>query len=188
MLAQVASRNRGFTLTEVAIALVIVGVLAATGIPSFMAWLQNLQIRTAAENIRSGLQAARAEAIRRNALIEFTLDNPSVTGGTGWTIKAPNAPAAEQTIETVPSSEGTRNVVLTLLPGGAVGTTFNGFGRLATTGANPLLCIRLTNVMLDTADTHEFAVAITDGSEIKLCDPQITDPKDPRTCPPTCTL
>lgn len=186
MLDQGPSRNRGFTLTEVAVALVIVGVLAATGIPSFMAWLQNLQIRTAAENIRSGLQKARAEAIRRNTLIEFTLDNPAATGGTGWTIKAPNAPAAEQTIETAPSSEGTRNVVLTLLPGDAIGTTFNGFGRLASTASDPLLCVRLTNALLDTADTHEFAVAIVDGSEIKLCDPQITDPKDPRTCPPTC--
>jgi len=187
MLARLASRNRGFTLIEVAIALVIVGILAATGIPSFIAWLQNAQVRTAAENIRSGLQKARSEAIRRNTLVEFTLDNPSATGGTGWTITAPNAPEAEQTIEVNPSSEGTRNIVLTLRPGGTVGTTFNGFGRLASTAVDPLLCVRLTNAMLEAADTHELAVAIVDGSEIMLCDPQITDLKDPRTCPATCT-
>ena len=188
MLARIASRSRGFTLIEAMVALVILGVLAAAGMPSFFAWLHNAQIRTAAENIRSGLQAARSEAIRRNALIEFTLDNPSVTGGTGWTIRAPNAVLTEQTIQVTPSNEGTRNVVLTRLPNGAVGTTFNGFGRLASTAVNPLLCVRLTNAAVAEADMHEFAVAIVDGSEIKLCDPKITDSKDPRTCPETCAL
>ena len=186
MLARVSSRIRGFTLIEAMVVLVILGVLAAAGMPSFLAMLQNAQIRTAAENIRSGLQAARSEAIRRNALVQFTLDNPTDTGGTGWTISAPNALAAEQTIQVMPSNEGTRNVVLTRMPADAVGTTFDGFGRLASTAANPLLCVKLTNATVAASDMHAFTVAIVSGSEVKLCDPTITDLKDPRTCPLVC--
>lgn len=187
MLTPSARRNHGFTFVEVMVAVAIVAILAAVALPSFVAWLQNAQIRTAAESIRSGLGAARAEAIRRNTLVQFSLDNPTATGGTGWTITAPNAPATEQLIETAPSREGSGNVLLQVLPEGATDTTFNGFGRLASAaGVLTLQCVRFKSASLSAADTHEYAVAIVDGSEIKLCDPLITDSKDTRTCPAVC--
>ena len=61
-----AARQRGLTLIELMIGVVITGILLAMGVPSFASWLQSSQIRTAAGSILDGLQLAHAEAIRRN--------------------------------------------------------------------------------------------------------------------------
>jgi prepilin-type N-terminal cleavage/methylation domain-containing protein len=63
----VRSLRAGFTIIELMITLAVLGVLLALGMPSISSWLQNTQIRTAAEGMVSGLQLARAEALRRNA-------------------------------------------------------------------------------------------------------------------------
>ena len=66
----------GMTIIELLIGFVIVGVLLALGVPSFSAWLQNLQVRNAAETIFNGLQLARANAVQRNKSVTFTMNGP----------------------------------------------------------------------------------------------------------------
>ena len=46
----------------------VLGIMLALGLPSFVETIQNMQVRTAAESILDGLQIARSEAVRRNAL------------------------------------------------------------------------------------------------------------------------
>jgi len=67
------SFQRGFTIIEVMITLVVIGVLLALGTPGFVEWLQNQQIRAAAEATLNGLQVARGEAVRRNTPVRFQL-------------------------------------------------------------------------------------------------------------------
>jgi len=62
---------RGFTIVEVMITLTVLGVLIALGAPSAIEWLQNQQIRAAAEAALNGLQAARTEAVRANLPVRF---------------------------------------------------------------------------------------------------------------------
>jgi len=62
---------RGFTIVEVMIALTVLGVLIAFGAPGFVEWLQNQQIRAAADATLNGLQAARTEAVRTNQPVRF---------------------------------------------------------------------------------------------------------------------
>jgi type IV fimbrial biogenesis protein FimT len=64
---------RGFTLVEVLISIAVLGVLIALGVPGFGEWLQNQQIRAAADATLNGLQVARGEAVRRNAPVRFVL-------------------------------------------------------------------------------------------------------------------
>ncbi len=174
MLASPVKRG-GFTLIEVMVTIAILGLTLAMAAPTVTTWIQNAQIRTAAENILSGLQLARTEAIRRNANIRFTL----AASGTGWTVKAESDGVV---VQSMPSNEGTRNVTVTIT--GTNDVVFNGFGRTATTiVANPLTRIDLDSSSLAASDSHELAVVIKDGSEIKMCDPKVTDPKDPRSCP-----
>lgn len=59
-------RQKGFTLVELMIGLVIVGVLLMQAIPSFSAWIQNMKVRNSAEAILNGLQLARSQAVRSN--------------------------------------------------------------------------------------------------------------------------
>ena len=65
--------QRGFTIIEVLITLAVLGVLLALGTPGFVEWLQNQQIRAAAEATLNGLQVARGEAVRRNTPVRFQL-------------------------------------------------------------------------------------------------------------------
>lgn len=71
------ARVRGFSLIELLISIVILGVLIVLGIPSFSEWLYNSQIRNAAEGVLHGLQVARSEAVRRNGYTQFILLNGS---------------------------------------------------------------------------------------------------------------
>lgn len=66
-------RDAGFSLIELLIGVTIAGILLVMGIPSFKSWLQNTEIRTAAESIQNGLELARAEAVRRNTQVRFQL-------------------------------------------------------------------------------------------------------------------
>jgi type IV fimbrial biogenesis protein FimT len=67
------SSQRGLNLIEVMISLVVLSVLISLGAPGFVEWLQNQQIRAAAEATLNGLQVARGEAVRRNTPVRFQL-------------------------------------------------------------------------------------------------------------------
>lgn len=70
--------HRGFTPIELMVVLVMIGVLLATLMPSMTEWMRNLQVRSAAESLSTGLQKARAEAVRRNQNVYFSLvTNPT---------------------------------------------------------------------------------------------------------------
>lgn len=65
--------QRGVTLTELVIAMAIFGALLVMAAQSFSGWIRNSKVRATAESIQNGLQLARAEAVRRNALVRFQL-------------------------------------------------------------------------------------------------------------------
>jgi type II secretion system protein H len=72
-------RRRGFTLIELAIVLVIFGILMQLAIPSFRSWLANGRVRTVAESLQNDLRQAQAEAVRRNRQVALVLTDSSPT-------------------------------------------------------------------------------------------------------------
>src|SRR5689334_25154051 len=79
------ARSAGFTLVEVLVVMVIVGLLAAFSLPSMRRHLANADIRAVSEEMRSGLEQARSEAIRRNTTVRFDRN------GTGWNVVLPGS-------------------------------------------------------------------------------------------------
>lgn len=195
--------QRGASLVELMIGIAIVAILLTLGIPGFSAWIQNTQVRTAAESVQNGLQLARAEAVRRNTDVQFAQT------GADWTVGCATATAdCPATIQTRSGAEGSANAVVTssevlssgLTAGTAVfaGTViFNGLGRVNPTslGAGNNASFHVTNIQdncvacaagstwSDCPTTHGqmrcLRVVVSTGGQIRMCDPALAGPNDP---------
>lgn len=60
-------RLKGFTLTEVAIAVAVAAILALISIPYFLTVIQRYRVSTAGDALYFYLQYARSEAVKRNS-------------------------------------------------------------------------------------------------------------------------
>lgn len=172
--------QRGVTLIELMIAIAILGLLLGLGVPSFGAWIQNTQIRNAAESVQNGLNLARAEAVRRNIAVKFTLGT-----GSSWTVALSSAGTS---IQSNPNSEGASNATVTATPAGATTATFNGLGRIIANADGSAIVTQLDfavpTTILSASEQRELRITIdTPGGSIRMCDP---DPSvssgDPRKC------
>jgi type IV fimbrial biogenesis protein FimT len=171
-------REAGVTLIELFIALAIFGILLGVAVPAFQTTTQNSRIRTGAESILNGLQLARAEAVRRNAAVQFTLAG---TATTAWTVAVVNG--AE--IQSRAAGEGSSNVTnITLTPPGATQVIFSSQGRVVNPAASTTLnqiVVDVPDSVLASAESRQLRIDIGAGGQIRLCDPALSSP-DPRAC------
>lgn len=176
-----APANRGYSLIELAFAMVLAAVLAALAMPSFATYMQNVQIRTAAEALLNGVQLARAEAVRRNTAVEFVLESST---GTGWTVST----VAGEMLQSRSAAEGSPNAQVVVTPD-TTRLTFNGFGRVITPNpdaSEPISQIVITNPAGGSCSTASgrmrcLQVRVTTGGNVRLCDPTYAA-DDPRGC------
>ena len=183
---------RGLTLVELAVTLAIAAVLSLVGIPSFVDWIRNTQIRTTAESFLSGIQLARAEAVRRNTRVRFQMTDTLTTActlsttGANWVVSLSDVTGAcditgnSDIMQIRPQAEGAGGTVVSATQAALV---FNGLGRptdaivinvegssgtcLAASGS--LRCLR---------------IVVSSSGQVLLCDP---DPSladgNPARCP-----
>jgi type IV fimbrial biogenesis protein FimT len=161
--------QRGFTMIELLITIVIVAILAAIAFPSFQSLLANAQIRTAAQALHDGLQLARVEAIRRNERVVFTKGTES-----GWTV---STDAGGNVLQTRPYTEGSKAATVTVTPSTATKVTFNALGRVvANTDASSSiiqLAIDVPPSVLAADISQNLQIDVTTGGSIRLCDPNV---------------
>ena len=171
------TRQQGVTLVEIAIGLILVAVLAAIAVPSFRDWIQNAQVRTATESIQEGLQMARAEAVRLNGPVAFTLTN---TAGAGWTIRTLNVNDLTALATTQDRSAAeTSNARVTA---SATVVCFNGSGQqiAAAEGACPArsqVTFHIDNpaggTCAPSGNVRCLRVVVRTGGQIRMCDPAL---------------
>lgn len=191
---------RGVSLIELMIGLGIVAILVGMGLPSFNRFLQNTQIRNAAQTTLSGITLARAEAVRRNALVRFSLvSNLTSTcvlnaGSLNWVVSladptgkcdvAPSPTAAPQTVQKHSGTEGSANVQIAATGGSSI--VFNGLGRPVGGAITRLDFSNVTQTCehLDAVNGKMrcLAILVSSGGQPKMCDPKVTDSTDPRYC------
>ena len=72
-------KNNGFTLIEVMIVVVIVGVMAAIAGPELTAFTKNNRIKSQLYNILNAANVARTEAVKRKSRVSLCSSNDTVT-------------------------------------------------------------------------------------------------------------
>ena len=190
--------QRGISLIETLVGMAIVVLALAMGLPSFSTYLQNTQIRNAAEAIQNGLSLARAEAARRNTTVQFVLG-----AGSSWTVGCAtvdgNCPAS---IQARSAADGSSNATVTtsqvITSSGAAATTtaftttlsFNGFGKASTLPPGNSALFDISNssggaTCATAGGTMRcLRVVVTAGGQIRMCDPKLTstNPGNPQAC------
>lgn len=78
--------QRGISLIETMMTIAVIGIMLGVGVPNLAVWMKNNQIKTAAQNILTGLQLARGEAVRQNSRVLFQLTDGSKSGVPIWTV------------------------------------------------------------------------------------------------------
>lgn len=190
--------SAAFTLIELMIALVLFGLLLTFGLPSFATWLQNSQVRTAAESINAGLQLARAEAVRRNVKVIFQLTSAGAQGLSDWSVAANvdiGAPDFEVAIQSRSSAEGSANarigVSSAMQPDPAFSSTIAGgtglpanvvFTPVGRVESGGITRVDVTSAALAAAETRRLVILISPGGQIRLCDPLHTVATNPQGC------
>ena len=188
------SKQRGVSLIEVMIGIIIVSVLLALAATNYSGWMQNQQIRTAAESILNGIQLTRSEAVKNNGRARFVLCSPASPLDSSWEVLAASAaapaPAAslacgagsdavagETRVQERSGQEGSRFAQVVVTPGGATTITFNSFGRVV--DDTPITQIDVATP----AGDRPLRITVGTGGNTRMCDPSpLLSASDPRHC------
>ncbi len=176
------ARPLGFSLVELMIGIAIIGFALVVGIPGYKTWIQNTQIRNAAESIQNGMQRARAEAVGRNTNVAFVL---GVAGNSSWAVNVVN-PAA--VIESRANNEGSTNATSIGLAADLVTVastiTFNNFGAVAVNADGTPALVRVDIGSSRPGQFRDLRITVGVGGNVRMCDPNmpVSVPPSPLAC------
>lgn len=192
-----AMSARGFTLVELMVALAIVALLLMFVAPSSAIWIQNTRLRSSAEAVTSCMQTARLEAIKRNTYVSCQLIDPN---SSAWLVclydpvnnvcqsAQPNLAQRDKSEDAGITTFGVdftnSNTAIALSSGNNMPaqSTFDYFGRLASTAPNNVMRIDVRNTQLSANDERRLVVTITLGGQIHVCDPKLSKATNPQGC------
>jgi len=164
------------------VAVTILAILVAFGIPSFQTWTGNLEIRNLAQSIQDGLRLAQIEATKRNTQVDFVMTaddliaSPNSTSptaintGTSWIVRQ-----GSNFIQGKSKKQGSLSATITPTPNTFDGiVSFNGLGRT-------LLSNNVTLQINSSKGDRPLQVQISVGGKIRMCNP-IFSAGDPQAC------
>jgi type IV fimbrial biogenesis protein FimT len=200
----------GFTLIEAVVALAIMGVLMAVGIPSLSTWNQGRKAAAAAGFYKEGFQLARNQAVTHNSASRLVLSDNTVSGQLDWQVDicfpTPSTPCNEDSgswstvsaaaeadpdqahgfrsvVRSADALPATRNLMLSVSPSGADAIYFTPQGWVDA-GISPR--VQRIDLMPAVGRTGAFrpqAVVVTLAGTASVCDPGVAT-HDSRGCPP----
>lgn len=179
MMRPVTFKSGGFSLIEIMVAIVIVGIVLAYSLPTYAIWIENSKIRNGAESILNGLQKARAAAVMNNAQVEFILGDNSA-----WTVGCvtPTATCPAQ-IEHRASVDGSSSgVTVTTTPASRTTITFSHLGIGVDTDEDEefgRVDVDTTAILSD--DSRNLRIVVSPSGSVRMCDPEFSLP-DPKGC------
>lgn len=160
---------RGLTLIELMVTVAVLAVGLSLAAPTFTQQIGNYRLRTASESIINGLNFARAEAVRRNSPVSFTLSN----AGSGWTVAQVNPANTLQS-----RADGDSPGITASSTTASTTVTFTATGFVD----NSVVRLSQINVASSAANTETRRIDIFGGGLIRVCTPAISAADDPRRC------
>lgn len=197
-------RQRGLSLIEIGVVLVIIGLALAAAAPSMVDWFRDLAVRNAAESVKAGLERARVESLRRNARVGFWLVNDSTgksltnacvlsSSGPSWVVAStspeglcaatPSLTVAPMLVDRWAASEGASRVRVQAvdIDGTASnGLSFNSLGQ-ASTVAGQISRVVFNHETDKSGASPRLEVRVEAGGGVRMCDPT-ADANNPRRC------
>jgi type IV fimbrial biogenesis protein FimT len=172
--------SRGFTLTELMVAISILGTMLTLGFPSFRVWIANSQVRTTADVLQTGLRTAKAEAERRNRSVKFSFTDaapalgatPSA-GGSNWSLQT-IAQFSEATAEYLAGgslSDIANGVTITTTPAVA-SICFDSLGRMVTIAAASCTAAVQSIDVAKSGSDRPMRITVAVGGQVRMCDPK----------------
>lgn len=131
-------KNRGFTLIELMITLVVLTILLSWAVPSFRTAIQNNRITAQSNSFLSALSTARSEAVKRGVRVsvcasaDMATCSGAATWETGWIVFSDNTgvtgdlDGTDTLIKVAEALDGTSTLRET---GGATSASFDQLGR-----------------------------------------------------------
>lgn len=199
---------RGFTLVEIMVAIAILAILLAVGVPNMRSWLTSSSALAAAEFYAEGLKLARAEAVKRNAATRLTLVEGATDAQMGWTVDlcvpTPAAPCTDETgswstTATVAAGTNAKDffsvsrpavnlpatslMTVTRFPAGAVAVYFTPMGWVDGNITPSLNKLELAPSTSQAGAFPTSAVTLTLAGVVTKCNPAAAA-YDSRGCPP----
>lgn len=133
----------GFTLPELLVVVVVLGILASVGASGFQSLIQSQQAKNASFEIFSSLSLARSEAIKRNDSVTLT-PTDATNWGKGWAItSAAGVIKSQSELKKIVISQGAASVVYTPTGRATTPTSF-----LLDVSANPTANARCIKIEL----------------------------------------
>lgn len=168
--------QKGFTLIELMVVVVVLAILMSIAAPSYRAFIANTQIRNTAESVRNGLQLARSEAVKRNQSVKFTLSSD-----TSWTVGCVTANAScPAAIQTKTPKEGSASTIkLTIATSNSI--NFTNLGMIDPAGGT-LTQVDVDNTSIPASSTTDLSVRVGTGGGVRVCDPNVSATSDSRHC------
>ena len=81
---RIVKKNSGFTLIELMVVIVVIGIFVAIGVPNFMSWLPKYRLKSAVRDLYSNMQLAKMTAVKsnQNCTVTYSTDpDQYVLGG-----------------------------------------------------------------------------------------------------------
>lgn len=167
--------EHGATLTEIMVALAVLAIVVTIGVPNLQTWLVRIQVATKADAVLNGLQLARAEALKRNARVYFTL-----SGDSAWTLGCVTAVGdlngdgladCPTVIQSKSGSEGGSATTLALTPADATTVTFGGIGLVTANADGSAMLTQVDVSKAGGGETRILSVRVTTGGQSRTCVP-----------------